>query len=228
MNSAATAAPTCYDGVPSAAERHAARELFEGLKRGEYCCVLAHQPLGDSFLMAGTAARAREHGIAVATLSLRSAGKARTSEQWYECLLRLAGRQLGLAARLQEFWRQHADQAPLHRWLHALQAVVLGGCPGRILIFIDEIDAVRQLPFSTDEFFAGIRYCYNRRSEDREFARLTFCLMGSVSPTDLIRNRWMPPFNIGRRIDLEEQSLQGREITPALSPRGSGPEVTPA
>jgi hypothetical protein len=214
--------------MPSAAERRAARELFEGLKRGEYCCVLAPQPLGDSFLMAGTAARAREHGIAVVALPLGSLGADLTSEQWYECLLGLAGRQLGLSDRLQEFWRQHARLAPLQRWLHALRSVVLQRCPGRVLIFIDEIDVVRRLSFSTDEFFAGIRSCYNRRSEDQEFSRLTFCLLGSVSPSDLIRNRWMPPFNIGQRIELDERSLQGRDLAPARGPRGSGPEIAPA
>ena len=28
---------------------------------------------------------------------------------------------------------------------------------GRLVIFVDEIDVVRSLPFSTDEFFAAIR-----------------------------------------------------------------------
>ena len=57
-----------------------------------------------------------------------------------------------------------------------------------MVIFIDEIDAVRSLPFSTDEFFAAIRECYNRRTEDPEFERLTFCLLGVATPSDLIRD----------------------------------------
>src|SRR5947209_7188863 len=36
----------------------------------------------------------------------------------------------------------------------------------RVVIFLDEIDAVRSLPFSTDELFAAIRECYNRRAEE--------------------------------------------------------------
>ena len=31
-------------------------------------------------------------------------------------------------------------------------------------------------PTTADEFFAGVRECYNRRTEDPEFNRLTFCL----------------------------------------------------
>src|SRR4029434_9330785 len=69
---------------------------------------------------------------------------------------------------------------------------------------VDEIDTVRSLPFSTDEFFAAIRECYNRRTEDPAFTRLTFCLLGVASPSDLIRDTRMTPFNIGRRIELTD------------------------
>src|SRR6266849_1745512 len=74
----------------------------------------------------------------------------------------------------------------------------------RLVIFLDEIDAVRSLPFSTDEFFAAIRECYNRRAQDAEFQRLTFCLLGVASPSDLIRDTRMTPFNIGRRMELTD------------------------
>jgi WD40 repeat protein len=75
-----------------------------------------------------------------------------------------------------------------------------------LVIFIDEIDAVRSLPFPTDEFFAAIRECYNRRSETAALRQLTFCLLGTAAPTDLIRDTRMTPFNIGRRIELADFS----------------------
>src|SRR5207302_4855319 len=74
----------------------------------------------------------------------------------------------------------------------------------RLVVFIDEIDVVRNLPFSTDEFFAAIRECYNRRTEDPQFRRLTFCLLGVATPSDLIRDTRTTPLNIGRRIDLTD------------------------
>jgi WD40 repeat protein len=76
--------------------------------------------------------------------------------------------------------------------------------PGPLVIFIDEIDAVLNLPFSTDEFFAAIRACYNRRSKEPEFQQLTFCLMGVATPSDLIQDTRTTPFNIGRRIELAD------------------------
>src|SRR5262249_31221073 len=83
---------------------------------------------------------------------------------------------------------------------------------GRLVIFIDEIDIVRSLPFSTDEFFAAIRQCYNRRTQDREFERLTFCLLGVASPSDLIRDTRLTPFNIGRRIQLTDFTYEEARI----------------
>jgi hypothetical protein len=88
--------------------------------------------------------------------------------------------------------------------MKALREEVLARIPGRIVIFLDEIDAVRSLPFSTDEGFAGIRECYNRRTQDPAFERLTFCLLGVATPSDLIRDTRLTPFNIGRRIELTD------------------------
>jgi len=62
----------------------------------------------------------------------------------------------------------------LQRWLGALQEVVLKRCPGRIVLFLGEIDAVCSLSFSTDEFFAAIRECYGCRGKDRAFDRHSF------------------------------------------------------
>ena len=105
----------------------------------------------------------------------------------------------------------------------ALQQVVLSKLDSKgLVIFVDEIDAVRSLPFSTDEFFAAIRECYNRRSASPEFARLTFCLLGVATPSDLIRDTRTTPFNIGRRIELHDFSEQ--EAAPLA--RGLGREQT--
>jgi len=52
----------------------------------------------------------------------------------------------------------------------ALREVVLKERAGQNRRIRDEIDAVRSLPFSADEFFAAIRQCYNLRAEDRNTA----------------------------------------------------------
>src|SRR5207248_222840 len=54
--------------------------------------------------------------------------------------------------------------------------------------------------------FAGLRELYNRRSQEPQLARLTFCLLGVASPSDLIRDTRTTPFNVGRRIELSDFS----------------------
>ena len=93
--------------------------------------------------------------------------------------------------------------------------MVLPGCPGSLVICIDEIDAVRSLSFSTDEFFAAIRECYNRRTEDPAFGSLSFCLLGVATPSDLIEDTRTTPFNVGRRIELTDFT---EEEAQALAP----------
>jgi AAA-like domain len=119
-------------------------------------------------------------------------------------LLGRIGLQLQLEDEIERFWRNHLRLSPLQRWMNAITDVVLPHYPNRLVIFVDEIDAVRSLAFSSDEFFAGIREFYNRRAQEPELERLTFCLLGVATPTDLIRDTRTTPFNIGHRIELDD------------------------
>ena len=187
-------------------ERSADSDLYKRLRDGEFCYVLTSRQMGKSSLMVRAAARLRREGVAAAVVDLTAVGQNLSAEQWYDGLLHLLSRALGLEDELEEFWLSEERLGPMQRWMQALREVVLEKVPGPIVLFIDEIDAVRSLPFSADEFFAAIRECYNRRSEDPEYGRLTFCLLGVARPSDLIRDTRTTPFNIGRRIELTDFS----------------------
>ncbi|MGO8673593.1 MAG: AAA-like domain-containing protein [Capsulimonadaceae bacterium] len=191
---------------PCYVHRAADDELYDRLCDGEFCYVLTSRQMGKSSLMNRTAMRLSESGAAVAELDLTSIGQNLTLEQWYDGLVYEIGRRMRIRARLRDCWESNTHLGPLQRFLATLRDGVLTAGEQRVIIFIDEIEVVRSLPFSTDEFFAAIRECYNRRAGDPEMRRLTFCLFGMASPQELIRDTRITPFNIGRRIELTDFS----------------------
>ena len=211
--------------APSYVERPADLDLVAGLLAGEFCYVLTSRQMGKSSLMVRAAHQLRERNIHAAVLDLAALGQNVTPEQWYDGLTIRLGRQWRLEDELENFWQDNLRLGPCQRWFAAIRDVVLekvkAGAPGTagggqrgstaaadpapgFVVFIDELDAVRSLPFPTDEFFAAIRECYHRRAEDPELNRLTFCLLGVAAPYELMKDARRTPFNIGRRIELAD------------------------
>jgi tetratricopeptide (TPR) repeat protein len=190
--------------APSYVARRADEELYGGLSEGRFCYVLTSRQMGKSSLMVRVAARLRASGAAVAVLDLTAVGQNLTPEQWYDGLLGRVGQQLDLEDELEDFWLDNERLGPLQRWTRAVREVVLEKIKKPVVLFVDEIDAVRSLPFSTDEFFAALREFHNRRTEDPTLRRLTLCLLGVATPSDLIKDARTTPFNVGQRIELTD------------------------
>lgn len=84
------------------------------------------------------------------------------------------------------------------------------------MIFVDEIDSTIGLPFA-DDFFAAFRACFNARAIEPAFERLTFVLLGVATPDQLIQDPARTPFNIGKRIDLNDfRPDEARTLAPGL------------
>ena len=183
--------------------RQADEALLAALQRSEFCYILTSRQMGKSSLMIRAVMRLEESGTQAVVIDLTALGQNLTAEQWYKGMLNRMASQLNLEDELDDFWEGCSNKSPLDRWMTALQQIVLVRIREPLVIFIDEIDMVRSLPFPTDEFFAGIRACYNHRDIEPTLNRVTFCLLGVASPSDLIQDVQITPFNIGRRIELQ-------------------------
>src|SRR5262245_43332548 len=161
--------------------------------------------MGKSSLCVRTMARLSASGVRCAFVDLtKIGGRNVTPDQWYAGLTVEVGRPLGLRQEMLRGWQEEANLSPMQRFFSALRDVVLERIEAPVAVFVDEIDATRSLPFSANEFFAGIRECYNRRVHDPAYKRLTFCLLGVAVPGDLIADSTTTPFNIGERVVLTE------------------------
>ncbi|MBC8136243.1 MAG: AAA-like domain-containing protein [Fibrella sp.] len=208
---------TLAQDAPSYVRREADSELFRLLRSGEYCHILTPRQMGKSSLMVRTAADLRAAGSVAILLDLTALGVNVSPEQWYRGQVRRMGRQLGLEEEVESHWRTTTERGlgAYQRWEAVLTEILLPHCNGPVVVFIDEIDIVRSLPFSADEYFAGIRQLYNARTGNPALKRLTFCLLGVVTPFELIQDPRHTPFNVGRQIELRDFSEA--EVTVSLA-----------
>lgn len=187
--------------------RPADDELLAHCLAGDFCYVLTARQMGKSSLMVRTAERLREQEHRAVIIDLTRLGTTLQAEQWYLGLIDEIVEQLDLEIDYRAWWEKYAHLGATLRLSRFLREELLAALPEPLVIFIDEIDTTLSLPFS-DDFFAAIRACYNARSTDPAYKRLSFVLLGVATPGDLIRDSQRTPFNIGTRIDLTDFTVE--------------------
>ena len=213
---------TLPPGAVSYIARSADDELLAALQDGEYAYVLNSRQMGKSSLCVRTLRRLHERGVRTVFLDLTKFGAQNvTPEQWYAALLSETGRGLGCRTEMLRHWKENDHLGPMQHFFGALTEVGVPAEDSPLVAFVDEIDVTRSLAFGTDEFFAGIRQCFVARASDSRIGRLTFCLLGTATPAELIQDTRTSPFNIGQRVDLRDFTPEeARSLIPALGPRG--------
>ncbi|GCL55154.1 serine/threonine protein kinase like [Microcystis aeruginosa NIES-3806] len=213
--------------APSYIKREADDIFYNYLKNGQYCYVLSSRQMGKSSLWVQTQKRLQEDNIDCATIDLSGLGKNLSEDIWYRVLFEKLVKRFDLSIRGKEqtWWDERADKSPLNRLDEFVEEILLKEVSRPIVICFDEIDSVLSLKFSTDDFFAWLRSCHEKRPHNRDYQRLTFCMLGVAAVSNFIPDNNRSPFNIGQDIRLSGFTIKdARKLAEGLQDKVIAPE----
>jgi PAS domain S-box-containing protein len=216
--------------APTYVVRSADRHFYKALKRGDFCYILNTRQMGKSSLMVRMMDRLQTEGCACAAIDITRLGvEDITPLQWYKGLALELWQNFELLGKVnfKAWWNEQQDLSPLQCLSRFIEEILLSQVQSeRIFIFIDEIDTVLGLKFPVNDFFALIRFCYNQRSINPNYQKLTFALFGVATPSDLITDPQRTPFNIGQAIQLHGfQEHEAQPLLQGLTEKVSNPQV---
>lgn len=206
--------PPLHAVKPGYVRRAADDFLYQTLVAGNYAHIIAPDRTGKSSLIAAISARLQNNGFRVAVLNLSQIGErdgGSDAGRWYYSIAYRLLRQLRLKVDLQTWWQDNSILSNRQRLVEFFADIILQNIQERIVVFVDEIQYVADLPFD-EHLLASIRAAHNARGTEPEFSRLSFAMFGECDPHSLVLDPTMSPFLISQEIRLSDFSREDLNI----------------
>ncbi len=206
---------------PFYVRRECDAEFFKALDaRESILLVKGARQVGKTSLLAQGIIHAEEAGYRVAMTDFQKFNTAQlaSDEIFYKLLATILMRQLKFAYDFEGAWNAIlGGNMCMEDFLRDL----LNSAGEHLVWFMDEVDKVFAAPFATD-FFALVRSWHNSRSTERSgpWRKLTVVIGYATEAHLFIRDLNQSPFNVGRKLNLEDFKLQQ---TADLNGRYGGP-----
>ena len=194
-------------------EREAdARLKREMMKQGSTVTIRAARQTGKSSLLARGIHHASERGAKVVHLDVQRVDQEYlgSSERFLRYLAESIIRRLRLdGTQVEKAWS--GSLGPQDKLTYFMEDYVIPESDAPVILAMDEVDRLLQMPFHND-FFGMLRSWHNNRAFDDRWNKLNIVMVISTEPHLLITDV-QSPFNVGLRLYLEDFSeVQVRDL----------------
>jgi WD40 repeat protein len=201
--------------------------LLELLRRHEYANLLSSRQMGKSSLSNRVERLLKAEQSAVARADLGGElGSIPDQELGYQGLLDRLCRSLGKKMVVGDWWRDAPVGTPNQKLLRFFRDVI-STPEHHTYIFFDEIDSTLKLPYA-DDLFVALRTLYNERASEPAYADLTFCLIGVVTPDELIKERRTTSYNVGVTVELRDFNPEDHDLSAFVAALHEDPAIAAA
>jgi hypothetical protein len=207
---------------PTYISRNADDMLYDGLSTGELCYVFNCRQVGKTSIAVKIIHQLKKNHIPIYITfqKIQFNSLEDLCRVIFEQIVKTLKQEKCISADFNDnhWWDHNKNNSHLNCLDLFFQDIAIQSIEKNIVIIFDEIDKITDLKSDADQFFGWIRSCSEEKNINSSYQKITFCLIGVISVSDLIKNPDISPFNIGKAIQLsgftfEECSKLGNGLT---------------